>query len=257
MQVAELIALFRRMLAEKWHYTWGAAEEGNVDCSGALVWAYRQAGLRAHHGSNRLARDEAMEMLPLSSARPGMLAFKARPPDADGYALPDAYKKGGSRYNGDISDYYHIGVIDTDTRYVLNAQSPRTGFVRSPIKSGWTSVAYARQIDYGDQEDTIVSDIRTATVRASNGSTVNMRKTPGGDLLDRVPVGAVVQVIGESGEWRRIAFAGREGWMMSRFLDVGEASTEAADDISERVQELEERIRLLSERVQALEGGVG
>lgn len=257
MTFKELIRLFLQMLREHWAYVWGAAEEGKVDCSGAVVWAYRQYGLSAYHGSNRLARDEAVAMLPLSEARPGMLAFKARPPDADGYALPDAYRKGGSRYNGDLLDYYHIGVVDEDTRYVLNAKSPKAGFVRSKLTEGWTSVAFARQIDYEGQEGGSMGSNQTATVQASSGATVNLRKSPGGDLLDRVPVGATVTVEESGGEWSRVAYGGKTGWMMTKFLDRSgeEADTDGAAD--DRFAQLEERVSLLEERVQGLEGGVG
>lgn len=254
MTAHDLIVLFRKMLDEHWGYVWGAAEEGKVDCSGAVVWAYRQGGLNAYHGSNRLARDEAVQMLPLSEARPGMLAFKARPPGADGYALPDKYREGGSRDNGDLMDYYHIGVVDEDTRYVLNAKSTKAGFVRSKMTEGWTSVAFARQIDYEGQEGGSMGSNKTATVQASSGVTVNLRKSPGGNLLGRVPVGAKVTVEESGGEWSRVAYGGLNGWMMTKFLTADGAEDTGGVE-NDRIARLEERVTMLEERIQALEGG--
>lgn len=40
--VSKLISLFRQMKDEHWHYTYGAAQQDNVDCSGAFVWVYSE-----------------------------------------------------------------------------------------------------------------------------------------------------------------------------------------------------------------------
>lgn len=48
------------------------------DCSGAFVRAYRAHGLSIYHGSNRIAREYVVELLPPSAAKPGMAAFKLR-----------------------------------------------------------------------------------------------------------------------------------------------------------------------------------
>lgn len=256
MTAHELIALFRRMLDESWRYVWGAAETGKVDCSGAFVWAYRQIGLSVYHGSNRMARVETPELLPISAARPGMIAYKAREPTEKGYALPDGYKPGGKHYNGDLHDYYHVGLVDDDPRYVLNAQSERTGFVRSKITDGWDAVGYARKIEYTDKsKEEEVIPMQTAVVTAQSGQTVNLRKTPGGDLTDRVPVGATVTVEESGGEWSRVEYGGKSGWMMSRFLDTADASEEIR--LEDRISGLERSVKMLSDRVLTLEGGVG
>ena len=70
--VSDILGDFQRMLDEHWKYTAGASETGNVDCSGAFVWAHRQHGQRIYHGSNRIARTEIVELVPISAAKPGM-----------------------------------------------------------------------------------------------------------------------------------------------------------------------------------------
>ena len=52
----ELIGVFQTMWKERWKYTWSAAEKGNVDCSGAFVYAFKQFGISYPHGSNAIAR---------------------------------------------------------------------------------------------------------------------------------------------------------------------------------------------------------
>ena len=61
-QANDLIALFKRMAREHWHYEWGKAKEGAVDCSGAFVYAFKElGGLTLPHGSNALVRNCARE----------------------------------------------------------------------------------------------------------------------------------------------------------------------------------------------------
>lgn len=252
----KILALFRRMLSEHWAYVWGAAEEGTVDCSGAFVWAYRQAGMSVYHGSNRMARVETPKLLPINQARPGMIAYKARDPTEAGYALPDSYKPGGSHYNGDVRDYYHVGLVDEDPRYVLNARSPKDGFVRSPITQGWDAVGYGKQIDYGTMDKGDETMAQTAAVTAPSGSTVNLRAKPdtNGALVERVPVGEEVMVVSVSGAWAEVDYWGHRGYMMTQYLDMGgEDAAGAEGDLAAAW----EAIRKLEERVQALEGGVG
>lgn len=75
--VSAILGDFQRMLDEHWKYTAGAAEAGNVDCSGAFVWSYRQHGQSIYHGSNRIARTEIVELVPISAAKPGMAVLSA------------------------------------------------------------------------------------------------------------------------------------------------------------------------------------
>ena len=78
--VTTLIADFQLMKSQHWAYREGAAQSGEVDCSGAFVWAYRQHGISIYHGSNRMARVEVAALIPINVANvvPGMAAFKHR-----------------------------------------------------------------------------------------------------------------------------------------------------------------------------------
>lgn len=233
----EIILLFNRMLEERWSYEWGAAKEGCVDCSGAFVYAYKQEGLSVYHGSNRMARVEVEELLPVSQARPGMIAFKKREPGEEGYNLPDEYLPSGSHYNGDLADYYHVGLVDEDPAYVLNAQSTKTGFVRSKITENWDAVGYGKQIDYNGEDagvvdpPVIVPEIQRATVISANKGPVKMRSKPSTDnrLYENVPYGTVVSVLEYGAEWSKIVFNGKEGYMMSSFLSFEEGAGENID----------------------------
>lgn len=221
--VSSLIDDFRLMLSQRWTYREGAAQQGEVDCSGAFVWAFKQHGVSIYHGSNRMARVETVALIPVNVANivPGMAAFKHRAPGETSYDLPSSYEKGGDYYNGDLNDYYHVGLVDTDTSQVLNAQSTATGFVSSPISQGWSHVALLKQVDYGSDAP---DDAPTATVYAANGLPVKLRSTASTKLpyLTKVPVGAKVTLRGQdNGGWTPVTYNGQNGYMMSQFLVTG------------------------------------
>ena len=81
-----------------------------------------------------MARVEVKELLPISQAKPGMIAFKKREPGEEGYNLPDDYLLGGSHYNGDLADYHHVGLVMKilPTCLMRKAQRQDLFAVRSP-----------------------------------------------------------------------------------------------------------------------------
>lgn len=254
--VSAILGDFKRMLAEHWKYTAGASETGNVDCSGAFVWSFRKHGQSIYHGSNRIARTEVVELVPISAAKPGMAVFKCRSPSDSHYDLPSSYKLGGKYYNGDLRDFYHIGLMGEDGK-VLNAQSSATGFVASPVKP-WTCAGYLKKVDYKEEKQ--VEDSYTAGVSyvgrvyATSGSTVNLRAEPSksAKVLEKVKIGTSVNVIGTTDDWLHVETETNQGYMMQEFVDVGISKMETPT-----LAELAERVEKLEARVASLEGGVG
>lgn len=253
--VQSLLSDFRMMYQEHWSYGTDT-KRGQVDCSGAFVWAYQNHGCSIYHGSNRIAREEVLTLIPISKAKivPGMAAFKSRSSGLfSGYALPSSYQQGGDHYNGDLNDYYHIGLVDNDTSKVLNAQSESTGFVYSDIKKGgWTHVAYLKQVDYGETESEHASGsaanggVITATVYASSGRTVNMRsrKAASANLVVRVPIGDTVEVVGEAVDgWVAVRYGKYEGFMMAEFLKMEGGGGAWAAEVYDITKEQAEAIK--------------
>lgn len=212
--VLELIAIFVQMFKEHWSYVWGAARKGCVDCSGAFVWAYKQFGRSIAHGSNTIARRYVQRLLPIREARPGMAAFKVRKPGDRNYKLPAKFQKGGSAYNGDLSDYYHIGLVDETGQYVLNAQGEKAGFTRTKIAT-WAAVGYLSAVDYDGGET-----METMYVTAASGKTVHMRKAPDkrAKVVKDLPIGTEVAAGPDISGWREIIHGDDGGYMMSEFL---------------------------------------
>lgn len=241
----QLIDHFERMWRENWKYNWGSAETGTADCAGAFVWAYRQHGKSIYHGSNRIQRTEILEMLPIDKWEPGMAAFKRRLPGDRLYALPDGYKPGGKHHNGDLADFYHIGLVGYDGK-VLNAQSKNTGFVKSKLDKSWCGVARLKQVTYEEKEDG-----QMATIKTADGNPVNLRGDPStkNAYLYKLASGAAVEVlekaINASGEeWAKVKAGNMTGYVMSRFLTENNPNADEAT-LSEVSRKLDEILAIL------------
>ena len=224
--VEKLISLFQQMYREHWRYRPGAAECGTVDCSGAFAYAFYLLGGKIAHGSNAIARQYVDGLQPVKDAQPGMAAFKVRKPGDPGYALPEKYRKGGSAYNGDLNDYYHIGLVDEDDKHVLNAQGVNVGFTRTALKN-WACVGALKGVDYGTQKG--YGPMQKMIVTSDNGYPVKVRVNPNQESVrvDTLPVGTEVMAGEDYNGWRQITYGDDgAGYMMSKFLKPADIATD-------------------------------
>lgn len=192
------------------------------DCSGAFVRTYKAHGMSIYHGSNRIAREYVVELLPIDQAKPGMAAFKARQPGQQYYDLPSEYKQGGAHYNGDLADYYHIGLVDENPAYVINAQSTQTGVVRSKLSSNWCAVGYLKAVQYNDQED----NDNMADKMVVNTDKVNLRAAPDKDAarVEYLNKGDIVTLgIAYPDGWDYVTHERKSGYVMAKYLDPVDA----------------------------------
>ena len=175
-----LVMSAQRMWKENWAYVWGGASVNKIDCSGVLVYVYKQHGLKIYHGSNRIARVHVERLIPIDEALqgglivPGMAAFRSRAPGEAKYSLGSQYKAGGRYHNGDLRGYYHVGVVDEDTDYVLNAAGTRDDFERHPLRDNWSHVARLTDVDYDTpyEEDTPMIDVHEVIRKGAKGPAV-------------------------------------------------------------------------------------
>ena len=217
--VQRLIEVFRQIIG--WPYASpGVNGPGGIDCSGALVYAYRQFGMRIYHGSNRIARVECRDMRPVSSIRdlaPGMAIFKARA-NTDG--MKAEYKPGGRYYNPALpEDFYHMGLVaSVAPLQIINATSP-VARVDNALKN-WNYAGYLNAVNYDETPEKPDPDA-WAVVAAESGGSVNLRKEPkdGATVLTRVPLGREVRLLsGGDAVWQRVRYQQTEGYMMKKFL---------------------------------------
>lgn len=212
----------------------GKAEDGTCDCIGLIIGALARCWVKwpGIHGSNWAARNAMAWMLPVSDASDltvGDIVYKARRPGETGYSLPERYAA-----DPDRADYYHVGVVrSVSPLRIVHCTTP--GGVVTDTKLGkWAYRGGLSLIGEASDAGDVVTSMETATVTAESGSTVNLRKTPGGDLVDRVPVGSVVQVVSyqPGAQWAQVAYSGKAGWMDVAFLRM-EAGTESTDSAAD------------------------
>ena len=60
-----------------------------------------------------------------------------------------------------------------------------------------------------------------AKVVAESGSTVRMRESANSsaETIEKVPIGAIVDVVEDNDGWERIVYEGKTGYMMEQFLE--------------------------------------
>ncbi len=256
LSVNKLIASVEACLG--WPYVSpGTNDSRGIDCSGLFVKAYQDQGASIYHGSNTIYRKYCSEKGQLNSVGqllPGMAVFKWNP------QTPEKFSDGQG-------DFQHIGLVTSVNPLRIVHASSAAGCVTTDTKLGkWAYWGWLKDVEKtsgtntSDEEteggELPVTETNYATVIADSGTTVNLRtkaKTSAA-LVDRVPVGARVAVLGTCGSWTKVQFGSRTGYMMTKFL-IAEEDQDPDEELTleERVIRLERRVALL----EAKDGAVG
>lgn len=166
----------------------GSGKDGTCDCIGLIIGALRRASATwtGIHGSNYAARKETIDLREIRSAselQPGELVFKHTRPGQKSYDLPARYRKGGSDYNGDLLDYYHVGVV-------LSASPLRichvtgTGAELDTSLGKWTHHGWCRKVAAAVQPATAASALADASVNLSTPDpSVKTALTPDSEIV--------------------------------------------------------------------------
>lgn len=122
------------------------------------------------------------------------------------------------RQNGSDSVMAHTGVALGDGTCV-HARGTDYGVIHQTMgQYAWTHWALPVWEEKEEDDPVSLDVIYQARVVAQNGSTVNMREEPGGKVIDKVPLGEVVDVLDESTGWRKILYRSNVGYMQEAFL---------------------------------------
>lgn len=236
MTVNEFVAAVQQIADERPVYREGGdGTGGECDCIGLIIGAIRRCGedWTGLHGSNWTARNAVANIVSLNAnvcLLVGDLVFKSRMPLDPAWDLPARYQS-----DADQTDYYHVGVV-TSVNPLRITHCTTPGIVVDKSAADWDCTARL----------TLLAPLETRVVTAASGSTVNLRHTPGGSLLARIPIGTEVVVEATKGEWSRLTHDGRTGWMLTKYLrEVGESG--------DRLSELEQAVTELRRRVAELE----
>lgn len=200
--------------------------DGSCDCIGMVKGAIRRAGGDASglSGTNYAVRHTIRDMRKITSVNDlsvGAVVLKGRQPGESGYSLPEKYQEGGNDFNGDLTDYYHIGTVtQIDPLNIIHMTTP-TAKIDTKIGK-WAYVGWLPQVEHDSPtpEPQPEPEKHMATVYSENGRPVNFRKRPSlsAALIDRIPCGDTVEIIDYRVDWCTIRWHGKDGYMMSEYL---------------------------------------
>ena len=220
--------------------TGGDGYNCKCDCIGLIIGSIRRAGGKwtGLHGSNYAARSEMVALEPITSTsilEPGMAVYKSKSPGEAGYNLPEKYKQGGSSYNGDLMDYYHVGiVVSASPLQIMHCTSGNgvNGITVDTKLGSWKHGGRLKKGDY-DGKVEVIQVVGYATV-VTSGGILNIRTTPapkGTDLGD-IPNGALVEVLKKTNSsWWRVSYNGLVGYCASEYLKEVQSNT-ATDEVA-------------------------
>ena len=208
--------------------------DGKCDCIGMGRGGLKRGGaegITGMNGTNYAARHTIIGLQKVKKTdqlQYGDVVFKVRDKDDKDMRLPDQYRKGGYDYSetwGETNFTHYGTVTKTNPLEITHMTSPTA---KKDTKIGkWTYFGRLPWIDYDSQvaEDENMSETTEwATVVAEKGSTVKMRAKPSTlcRLYWEVPVGAQVVLTSKGDTWSEIIYAGQSGYMMTKFLRIGE-----------------------------------
>ena len=227
--VQSLFTYCKKMLANKWGYIWGTAgikwtesRQNDVsddmaqkygkqwighmvaDCSGVMVYIWKQFGLSIYHGSNSIARKYCGAMT--TTPQPGYAAFKWR-------------KSSAPTYSDSKGDYYHIGIVSEDATFVYESKGTKAGFVTSDVKT-WTYFAPFKDVDYSGKQPIEIGDTMIGYVNTNSGK-LNMREQPStkSDIIKQIDKGEQVTILGGPTDgWYHIAYGNKEGYVSATYI---------------------------------------
>lgn len=202
--------------------------DGKCDCIGMCRGGSERAGAEptGMSGTNYAARHTIENLQQIKNEgqlRLGDVVMKTRDKDDPDMRLPDKYRKGGADYSAKWGEtnFTHIGTVTgVNPLRITHMTSPS-----AKIDTKLGKWVYFGQLPWvkndGAEED---QDTVWATVWAASGKTVKMRARPSSTCRTYwdVPIGSSVIVNEPGDKWTGITWAGRSGWMMSKFLTNGE-----------------------------------
>ena len=143
--------------------------------------------------------------------------------------------------NDGVGDATHMGIVTGRGDGAIHSSKSRDGVVTSKFKGktipngGWNRVGLLDVFDYrgegtgstpspesaADVED-YLGDEETmrGIVTAETGRTVNLRKTKGGKLIERISIGTEVEILDYGSEWCKVKAGRYKGWMMTKFITI-------------------------------------
>ena len=228
-----LIQGFQKMVDEGWRYVPNAARAGEVDCSGAFEYWYKQAGSYCPHGSNSMYRTHSKIKGRIGEIelKPGMPVYRHKNDGGE----PDKYKSDG------LGNFNHVGLYIGNGK-CIEAKGEQYGVVISDISS-WEYTSQLKYTVYDVEEgsssdadvisgaDAPVDDPAeqysfpiAAHVSTPQGGSLNLRKKPStssdSTIMKRIPNDTQLTLTDSKPGWYRTTYDCVGGWVNADFIEI-------------------------------------
>lgn len=185
--------------------TYGQQWVGHMvtDCSGVMVYIWKQFGLSIPHGSSSMVKQ-------------GYIVDCGPTPHPGWAALVDD--------TPDTPDNKHIGIVGADGVTVYEAKGTRYGFVTSKVTDKkWTKFGRFKDVDYSNGEVIPVPPVSDVYFAEITGDNVRLRSGPGTNYTkvgDNLFSGDRVEVLADCGNWKfcRVVSTDKQGYVFSQYV---------------------------------------
>lgn len=213
-KASDLIRIFNQMADEKWKYVAGAHKQGEVDCSGAFYYAYKQLGSYMYHGSNTMWRKYTKQKGKIGEINlvPGMAVFKCR-------NWTSAQSSNGW-YETEPGDVYHVGLY-VGNGNVVEAQGKKTGVVITKIDT-WHYAAELVDTVYDTSENTQAEPFTAFLgIVKINSGWLNLRSGPATSCSREAKAynGDALNVVGEQDDWYIVNHGGKNLYASKKYIE--------------------------------------
>ncbi len=221
-----------------------------MDCQEFVERCMRECGLNMNlPGSNAWIR-EVMKHGWVGTPEECVKLFGEVPKGALLFILEKDGKE-PAKYLGDgIGNASHIGIVTHRNDGAIHSSHSKGGVVTSKFKDktipkgGWNRVGLYDKFSYGKtinwylehagigEEPAVKEGTPVQAVTFSeNESPINFRagKSTSATRIAKVPLGETVEILGSDGEWSKVRWNGKVGWMMSQFLAADDSAIPAED----------------------------
>lgn len=225
-----------------------------MDCQAFVERCMADVGLKKDLGGSNSWYREMMKNGWCGTPEECRKVFGEIPKGAVLYILEDVGPKTPEKFRHDgIGDVTHMGIKTGRGKGAIHSSHSKGGVVESAFQDksipngGWNRVGLYNLFDYGKTINWMLEHLgigdgpgpadgssggsgdgqaagnegettMRGTVTAPNETTVNLRKTKNGALLDRIPHGTPVDVVDYGPEWCKVVALGFVGWMMTKFI---------------------------------------
>lgn len=202
--------------------------DGTCDCVGLITGAKIMAGGKWNgpHGCNYAARREMNSLQQICSEDdffPGEVIYKARQPEDDGYELPTRYRRHGTDYNGDLTDYFHMGlVVDINPLTIIHCTTLNP-VATDHEKRRWAYGGTLKGVDYEEIGIANCPQRRMMVIVSDNfRHTALMREKANGasKVICEIPGGTPVEIVEVGGQWTHVRYNGHDGHIANKHLGL-------------------------------------